>query len=671
MNLLAFRVQKYKNITDSGWIDITSLTTLVGKNESGKTSLLRALHKLNPFQQEPYDMNVEWPRGMRRDRDPSQVVCSVKFQLNEEEKTELSELIDEQINIDFLEVTKNYDSKFEVIFPRDVLDKLGLNYVNRIYSSLTPTQPVGEQFQQELSKCTEEIVRFVKKNRLFEVENTAEQHRSRLQKAHSNESQQPHFNNEQSYAQQYSTILTSIHQNLQDMKAIQQKIKDYIINNLPTFIYMDDYKTFKGTAHLNEVKQRKDTNRLSEEDKTFLMILSLSGLELELLVNQGNEHDREQRQYDLNDGGLTLTKEIEGRWRQLRYEVTFNADGQQFFTFVKGVNDSKLIKLEERSKGFQWFFSFDLMFMSESKGSFEGCVLLLDEPGLHLHPEAQRDLLARLEEYAKGNTLIYSTHLPFMINLRHPERIHVITESNGSVVVSSDLTGTKPDEKLTLQAALGLGGETSFLLAEKNLVVEGVDDYWILASLSNLFIRAGEEGLNDDVLITPAGGASEAAYIATLMIGQKLDVVVLLDSDPAGNQAKDKLVKTWLTRYQGKPTQVLSLGEIAGFPNQEFSIEDLFPDDFYWKFVKKVYTKRIANFHEIHLDVTPCKQLCKRVNEAFEKTGNAFNKGSVSKEIRNTISRIKDCSDLPQEIVEKTRKVIQSINQAFPSTLKS
>jgi len=58
-----------------------------------------------------------------------------------------------------------------------------------------------------------------------------------------------------------------------------------------------------------------------------------------------------------------------------------------FFTFVKDEKDPALIRLEERSKGFQWFFSFGLNVYVESKGSFKNCVILLDEPGLHLHPD--------------------------------------------------------------------------------------------------------------------------------------------------------------------------------------------------------------------------------------------------------------------------------------------
>ena len=111
---------------------------------------------------------------------------------------------------------------------------------------------------------------------------------------------------------------------------------------------------------------------------------------------------------------------------------------------------------------------------------------------------------------AEGNVLIYSTHLPFMIDLRQPARIRVMSETTQGNAVSDDLTQSQPEGKLVLQAALGMSGSASYLVAERNLVVEGVDDYWIVSELSNLLIRSGEAGLPDDVLITPAGGASEA-----------------------------------------------------------------------------------------------------------------------------------------------------------------
>lgn len=48
MRLIKYRVEKFKSVMDSGWIDCDDVTTLVGVNEAGKSNLLLALWKLNP-----------------------------------------------------------------------------------------------------------------------------------------------------------------------------------------------------------------------------------------------------------------------------------------------------------------------------------------------------------------------------------------------------------------------------------------------------------------------------------------------------------------------------------------------------------------------------------------------------------------------------------------------
>src|SRR5262249_17581596 len=172
------------------------------------------------------------------------------------------------------------------------------------------------------------------------------------------------------------------------------------------------------------------------------------------------------------------------------------------------------------------------------------------------------------------NTLIYTTHLPFMIDLRHPERIRVISETEHGSVVSEDLTQSQPEAKLVLQAALGISGRLSYLVAQRNLVVEGADDYWFISALSNLFIRSDMPGLPGDVMMSAAGGASEVTYLATFMTGQGLDVVALYDSDTAGNAAKDKFIKSWLARYKGSKAGAVSVGPACGVSDRDQSIED-------------------------------------------------------------------------------------------------
>src|SRR2546426_11654530 len=112
MKLKAFEVQMYRCILDSKRVDLSELTVLVGKNESGKTSLLRALHKFNPFRPEPYVINREWPRGHRRQQDEKQVVCTTWFDLSDTEVEELGALADDDFTVRTVRVSKDYGGRF-------------------------------------------------------------------------------------------------------------------------------------------------------------------------------------------------------------------------------------------------------------------------------------------------------------------------------------------------------------------------------------------------------------------------------------------------------------------------------------------------------------------------------------------------------------------------------
>ena len=85
MRLKAFRVQMYRPILDSGWVNVDDTTVIVGKNESGKTALLKALHKFKPFSPDPYTLDREWPRGHRKKRSRYAEVVQTRFDFEDED----------------------------------------------------------------------------------------------------------------------------------------------------------------------------------------------------------------------------------------------------------------------------------------------------------------------------------------------------------------------------------------------------------------------------------------------------------------------------------------------------------------------------------------------------------------------------------------------------------
>ena len=69
MKLKSVQVMNYKCVEDSTEFEVRPVTCLVGKNEAGKTSLLEALHKLNPDvkQMGRFDLLLEYPRRRRKE----------------------------------------------------------------------------------------------------------------------------------------------------------------------------------------------------------------------------------------------------------------------------------------------------------------------------------------------------------------------------------------------------------------------------------------------------------------------------------------------------------------------------------------------------------------------------------------------------------------------------
>ena len=95
MRLKRFRIQNYKIIDDTDWIDVDhDVTALVGKNESGKTGVLRALWKSRNRAGVEFDKLNDYPRDRySKERKESQNVVETEYLLTKEEGLALHTLI--------------------------------------------------------------------------------------------------------------------------------------------------------------------------------------------------------------------------------------------------------------------------------------------------------------------------------------------------------------------------------------------------------------------------------------------------------------------------------------------------------------------------------------------------------------------------------------------------
>ena len=249
------------------------------------------------------------------------------------------------------------------------------------------------------------------------------------------------------------------------------------------------------------------------------------------------------------------------------------------------------IELEGRSKGFQWFFSFYLIFLVESEEGHKDAILLLDEPGLHLHPTAQQELIAFFEKLAETNQLIYTTHSPFLIDGENLHRVRPVTEDDsGHSRVSVEGWPKDRETIFPLQAAAGYAMVRGLFQHKQNVLVEGMSDYYYLHALSHQCRNTNRTSLPDNIYITPCGGTKMVGNIASLFLGQEVRPIVLLDGDDAGRVRRDALLKEL---YSAHGSAILMLDEALGRNGEHVEIEDILGEEIIMEAVNFVISKKL------------------------------------------------------------------------------
>jgi energy-coupling factor transporter ATP-binding protein EcfA2 len=667
MRLFKGRIRMYRSIRDTGEFDIENgKTILVGPNEAGKTVILQALQQLHaPPDIGGFDPLRDYPRSEYNDIgrgavDPSQVtVVEGHFRL---EPADLEGIPD-----DYKDCTFVYGRR---------LDNSGWHRLDG-----GPSVPTYADLEKDLKRLCAHVdkrkdadaaapsetlakltngwvdVTPINKERAAKVKQWLESTLSLIEE------------NNDTEEKRYERLLALVGAGGQ-----REAVLKHMNARLPVFVLFNNYFRVRPRIHLEHLAQRVRTGVLDDEQYDFgnLCLLKLLGFTPKELSDLGNaekpapgdaaalkayQDKLDRRDYQLNAASVQLTREIVAVWnpdpgRAEADRLRIKADGQ----YLKVVVEDDLgveVELDQRSEGFQWLVSFFVVFFAEASGKHENAILLLDEPGLHLHGLKQRDFRETISRLAAENQTLYTTHSPFLVGPDELDLVRVVdmTDRKVGTRVHGDLSSGDPAALLPLQEALGYDLAQSLFSQKRNLVLEGLTDYWYLEAVAQLLRAAGAVDLDQRIALIFANSAGKVVYYATILHAHKLKVAALLDSDAAGDQAaqQDTLVHTL-----GNKNILRTKDSYTGSVTRP-EIEDLLRNTLV----------SVAN-DELGWDVTATAavQGARPIVDIFDAEVTDFSKYRLAKAFLRW-SRLHEASDLTDEERNQWTALIRAINKVL------
>ncbi len=678
MELKSFRVQNYKNISDTDWIDCEDLTVFVGKNESGKTALFRALSKLKPTDEAKYDPIKEFPHGRYTDEFKKQdwPVASGKFCLTDDEKSELKEICPYLDKLEAVIVTRYYSDETDVEFEPEpqfptVNSKDWLQFLTKsnkaIEQSVAPNnlgdkwQPIKDQLLQFFNKAVQK----------------AQQQGFTLSTGESNAIRQQISSkmNEEWIKEILGPILEQLDEIDEKLSAenLLEQAEDWVLENIPYFLYFGDYEVLNSAIYLPEFIARLKRGDKVPQTRVQAALFKHVGVDITELARlgqhqrgQANEEPNIRKQIDelhikADSASQAMTRKFSDWWEQRRHKFRYGFQGDYFRIWVSDDLNQVDVELEERSRGLRYFFSFYLLFLVEAEEEHRECILLLDEPGLHLHGTAQAKLTNFLEKLSEKNQTLYATHSPFMVDGSHLERARAVYETTEGTLVSSDVWPRDRDTLFPLQAALGYSVCQSLFLAKKQVMVEGITDYMLLSILNQQLLPNGK-GLNEDIVMIPMGGTTNLAPLASMLVGHDIDIAILLDSDPAGIGSLKK-VRNLLTDVDERCVMISQFGGDKNITE----LEDLIPEDYYLEAFRQAYPNVKLKFNA---EENKIGSVIDRINAFFmrKKLGKLEKWRPIQKIIQDINVQNKN---VPKELFKTAEEIFSNLNQIFESKKQS
>lgn len=315
-----------------------------------------------------------------------------------------------------------------------------------------------------------------------------------------------------------------------------------IIGLLPSFFYRKSGKHLNTSYKLEDIEKELKNSATAPNSLLydFVKLIDVSQEDFILASRSGSLAKQETLRRRINKlVEEKINKPFQDFYltENITLDLGFNAG---VVSFVVQSEDGEALLLSERSNGLRWYLE---TFIDAQANDIPGqnVVYLLDEPGMSLHVNAQRELLKLFQHLAeKGNQIVYTTHSPYMLDLE-TDGIHriraVVKNTDGFTYVYKTAYDSRiaPDSQRDTLApiinAIGMNLSDTFGPSKDkiNIVTEGMSDYIYLCTMAKML------GIDTDkYAILPSVGASNCISICSILHGWGCRYMAVFDYDRAG-----------------------------------------------------------------------------------------------------------------------------------------
>jgi len=500
MKLKSFNIRNYKSIQDTGDVQLCRgrIATLAGQNESGKSSILEAVRdfeELN-FSEDSIPFGSE--------QSTQEINCV--FEL-------------EKTDGDFWEQFESSLAESLKVSHEQAGDFLDTSKIKKAIKEFGVSESMDRDKKQFSISVNKDICQIINAS-VLEKETTTE-----VQK------------------EDGTTETKTEKQRIIDLSDKNVEIADTLLANTPKIVLFNDFcDLLPDKFSIADLKTKNTEAKGYTAVKNFEKIAKADFVKLYEMDDLNRDATEEKHNETISVDFTKVWKQRIHADNKIKIAYKFEkreSEENSFVLFYVETKDKQKIRPRMRSKGLIWFLSFWMELMAS--GADNKLIILADEPGLYLHIRAQEDILAVFEELAKqGHQIIYSTHSPNLIETNHLERINLVINDQTKGTIVESITTSKIDSKNKQDAlqpianAIGFSVSDLALTNKKNVLLEGVSDYFYYMGMRKLLQQ------NSHYSMIPGIGVRKQNTLISFCLGYGLDWVAIFDDDATRGKDSQK-----------------------------------------------------------------------------------------------------------------------------------